>query len=293
MKYYFLLSILFVSTLASAQSADITLTGTLLMATGEQFPYKIVAKESNNVITGYAYTFDNEATKAVIKGKVDKQNRKLTFKETEIVSTSSITTKAFMCLINATLESKRNTLTGSISTRQADNISCTEGTLTFNNERELTELFSSHDKYDQVITMGGNKPKETEKIKDLVPAPIETNTTPDKITAGIEKSYEWNTDSIVAEVWDGGNLDGDVVTILFDGKPVLNRYLIQKQRKKITIPLPATGTHTFTVVAVDEGSDPPNTATLMLYDGAQHYSLVAYNTKGQQSLIRIKRAAGR
>ena len=74
------------------------------MATGEQFPYKIVATESNNIITGYAYTYDNEATKASIKGKVDKQGKKLSFRETEIIATSSIQTKAFMCLINATLE---------------------------------------------------------------------------------------------------------------------------------------------------------------------------------------------
>ena len=182
------------------------------MATGEQFPYKIVATENNNIINGFAYTFDSEATKTSINGKVDKLNRKLTFKETGIISTRTVITQAFMCLINASLELKGDVLTGRIASKQADNTACTEGTLTFRNKEELTQLFSSHDKYDQVITMGGKHKGNPVPLQEN-PSTISVNTVPEKITAGVEKSYDWNADSVVAEVWDGGIMDGDVVTI--------------------------------------------------------------------------------
>ena len=258
------------------------------MATGEQFPYKIVATENNNIINGFAYTFDSEATKTSINGKVDKLNRKLTFKETGIISTRTVITQAFMCLINASLELKGDVLTGRIASKQADNTACTEGTLTFRNKEELTQLFSSHDKYDQVITMGGKHKGNPVPLQEN-PSTISVNTVPEKITAGVEKSYDWNADSVVAEVWDGGIMDGDVVTILFDGRPVLDHYTIQKQKRRLVLQLPAGGVHSFVVVAENEGSEPPNTATLMLYDGSAHYSLIAYNTKGQKSLIWIKK----
>jgi len=56
----------------------------------------------------------------------------------------------------------------------------------------------------------------------------------------------------------------------------------------LRIPLQG-GINTIVIAADNEGSDPPNTATLMLGDGAKHYSVIAYNPRGQQALIKIRR----
>ena len=262
------------------------------MATGEEFPFRLELTEANNIVTGYSYTYDErDEAKTAIKGKVDKQGKKLTFKETEIVSSHTVYTKAFMCLLQASLEYRNGKLSGPATNKQLDNTSCTEGKITFTNINDIEQLFSSHDPYDVEIRMGEKKKEEPVAVAPK-PAPIapEEPTGTDKITAGTEKSYDWRTDSIVVELWDGGLFDGDMVSIMFDGKPVLSKYTIAKQKKRCSIPLPPTGVHTLSIIAEDEGSDPPNTASLMLYDGTIKYSIVAYNTKGRQSIIKIKKA---
>ena len=288
MKYYFLLGFLLVWVAGYAAPEKFTLTGTLTMLTGEQFPYRIEGTEENGIIKGFAYTYSEpDETKVVIEGQVDKQGHRLSFKEIEIISSHDVHTKAFMCLLHARLEEKNSGLAGPAGSKQTDNTACTEGRLAFNNNEELLHLFSSHDKYDMEVSMG--RPKTKEKQADAPVVPTATAAPAEKITAGMEKTYNWHSDSMVVEVWDGGNYDGDKITISFDGKPVLEKYIIHLQKKRFVIPLPPTGTHIFSVFADDEGSDPPNTASLSLTDGTTKYSLIAYNPKGAQSIIYVKR----
>lgn len=291
MRYYLLIAILICCGGAYAQSAKVTLHGTLVMSTGEEFPYRIELTEANNIITGYAYTFDErDEAQSVIKGKVDKQNRKLTFKETEIVKSTNVVTKAFMCMVQASLEYRNSQLSGTANSKQLDNTACTPGTITFSNVREIEELFSSHDKYDVEIRMGEKKKEETPvAVLEAIPVAANQANVTDKITVGVEKSFMWYSDSVVLDVWDGSTFDGDIVSILFDGKPVLNKYVIQKGKKRISFFLPLTGIHTLAIVAENEGTDPPNTATLTLYDGTAHYNIISYNKKGSQSVIKIKK----
>jgi hypothetical protein len=293
MRYIFIISLLVLCSGAYAQKAEkVVLHGTIAMATGEQFPYRIEVTENNNVVTGYAYTYDErDEAKAIIKGKVDKQNKKLTFKETEIVRSSLVTTHAFMCMVQAALEYKSGKLKGPAVNKQLDNTSCTEGTITFSNAAEIDALFASHDEYDMEVKMGEKKKPEAapEAATSTIPAAVQEST-PEKITAGVEKSYSWYSDSVVIEVFDGGYFDGDMVSIYLDDKAMLSKFVILKQKKRIVVALPPTGVHTISIVAENEGSDPPNTATLRLLDGATPYNIVAYNNKGDKSFIRVKRA---
>jgi len=271
---------------AVAQQDSIELTGTLAMATGETFSYRIVARDSGGTFAGYAYTFDEPLqSKVVIRGKVNTQLRKLTFKEVEIVESHSVRTQAYMCLLHAALQDNGSTLTGPVTSTENDNTACTPGTLTFSNRNQVANVFASHDKYDEVVDMGTRK-KDPKPAP--APAPAEVPTTTDKVTSGVEKSYEWNSDSMVIEIWDGGTFDGDIVTLEFDGSSVLRKFMIDKPHKRIAVPVPP-GNHTLRIVAENEGTDPPNTASLMLFDGGKKYSVLAYNEKGQSSLIRLHR----
>ncbi len=117
---------------AIAQNKPTTLNGTLVMKTGETFPYKLVITDSGDVVKGFSYTYaaPNE-TKAAIRGTLDRRGRTLTFREKEIIYTHTVQTRAFMCLVNANLEYTRDgagsVLKGSATSREADNTACTAG----------------------------------------------------------------------------------------------------------------------------------------------------------------------
>jgi len=293
MKLAFFTLFLIIGSLFSgnAQTKQTTLTGTLKMKTGEVFPYKLVLSDSGNVVNGYSLTYkEPNETKTAIRGTLDRQMRSLSFKEKDIIYSHNVQTKAYMCLVNANLEYVQDgngkALRGPITSREADNTSCTPGEIIFNDNKELQNLFSYHEQFDTVITM---------KKKVIEPIAIAGETAPqepldqDKVTAGIEKLYEWHTDTVVLDLWDGGTVDGDRVTIQLNGKPVLTDYSLVKEKKQLRLPIAGKDVNTLMIVANNEGFDPPNTASLLLTDGTIKYSILAYNNKGNASLIKIKR----
>jgi hypothetical protein len=262
------------------------------MNTGEVFPYKIVLTESNGIVSGYSLTYkEPNDTKTRIQGTLDRRNHTLAFKETEIIYSHNYHTKAYMCLVDAKLAytpgSSEHALKGAINSMESDKTACTAGALVFNNDEEIQFLFGYHDKLDTVINM--KKRVKAQVADNNEPAPVAAPLTTDKITAGVEKVYDWHSDTVIINVWDGGNIDGDRVTLLFNGKACLTNYYLTKERKQLRLPLNGTGINTLAILAVNEGSDPPNTADLLLTDGTINYSILAYNNAGKQSVIKIKR----
>ena len=294
MKSFALLLLLFWTGHIAAQTRQITLNGTIAVSTGEVFPYKVVLTEVDGKVKGYSFTYkEPNETKAVIKGTLDKHMRTLTFSETDIVYSHGYQTRAFMCLVDADLQSvsdrQGNRLTGSITSRETDKTSCTPGTLLFSNEDEIRNLFSYHDNYDTVISMG-KRPKEV--TKPAIPETIAPAALPptEKVTAGIEKTYDWSSDSVIIDIWDGGNIDGDRISVAFNGKACLTNYFLVKEKKQLRLPLSPQTINTISIYADNEGSDPPNTASLLLTDCKKQYSVLAYKPKGQQAIIKIRRA---
>jgi len=281
--------------LSFAQPKPFTLTGSIKMSTGEEFPYQIVFTESAGIIKGYSLTYRQpDETKASITGTLDRGRRILSFRETEIVYSHDVRTRAYMCLLDAKTEyvqsSKSNILQGALSGNEADRTACTGGLVTFAVPEEISLLFDRREQFDTVITMK-KRAKETPVAAVASQAPVaEQPLVTDKITKGTDKTYEWHSDTVIVDIWDGGVSDGDQVTIEYNGRTYLSRHVLSKQKKQLRLPVSPTGLDIITILADNEGWDPPNTATLMLTDGATRHSVVSYNPKGQISVIKIKRA---
>jgi len=279
--------------IVTGQTKPITLTGKLVMATGEVFPYKVVLTDSADVVKGYSVTYKvPDDTKTTIRGILDRHMRTLNFKEKEIVYSHNVSTKAFMCLVNANLEEVHeaggNVLKGPITSREKDNTACTEGEIIFDNDKELQNLFAYHEHFDTVISMK-KRVREPEPVNATPEQKVQEPLVTDKVTAGMEKLYEWHSDTVIIDIWDGGNVDGDRVTLNFNGKTYLSNYTLVKEKKQLHIPIIGADIKTITIFAENEGSEPPNTASITLTDGIIKYNILAYNKKGDAALIRVKK----
>jgi hypothetical protein len=275
-----------------AQTSTGTLTGTLSVSTGEVFPYKLYYTETAGRITGYSITYrEPDDTKATITGTLDRQARTLAFKESEIIYSHSFHTRAFMCLIDAGLNYVQGgtgkVLTGPITSREADKTACTPGTITFSSDEEIQNLFSYHDKFDTVITFK-KRSKETAPPPAAVPEPEVRAVAMEKITTGVVKTYIWKSAQIVLDVWSGSSKDGDKITLAFDGRVLLDHYTLTKEKKRISIPIPDKAAHSLSITANNDAADGPNTANLLLTDGATSYRVISYNTTGNSSLLRFR-----
>jgi hypothetical protein len=287
--------LLFCSCVTFAQPKPIVLNGIISVNTNETFPYKLVLTESHGIVKGYSLTYKEPyETKTLIQGTLNRHTHTFAFKETEIVyahDAHDFHPTAYMCLIDAKLDyvpgsGKNYILKGPLTSMEADNTACTGGTITFSNDEEVQYLFGDHEQYDTVITMRKKVPPPVST--DPVQGAPEPSLITDKITAGIEKAYDWHTDTVVIDVWDGGDVDGDRITLQFNGKTYLTGYYLIKEKKQLRIPL-GLGVNTITIIADNEGSEPPNTASLLLTDGAVKYSILAYNTTGQKCIIKVKK----
>lgn len=271
------------------------LHGKLVMATGESFPYHLSFRDSAGVVHGYSYTYDqpNEA-KSTIRGELNPTLKTLEFKETGIVSSHDVHTQAFMCLLHAALRYERDPITGGMALKgeitgaEADQTACTGGTLQFTNDAEIKYLFSNHDQSDTVIEMHPGMRKARPVVLETQPEddkPVNI----DKITAGQGKVYDWHCDSIVLEIWDGGNIDGDKITLDYNRTTYLENYFLVKKKKRLVLPVQNDQLNVIAITANNEGSEPPNTANISIWDGTVCYNLLSYNNAGEKSLIQVRR----
>jgi len=279
--------------LCSFAQDETTLTGALEMATGESFPYKLVFTEKEGKISGYSITYkEPNDTKSLITGSMDRENRTLIFRETNIVYSSGFHTRAFMCLVNARLDYVQggmgNILRGPLTGKEADKTLCTSGSLTFSEGSQLKKLFTYPSQFDTVISFGKKK-KAPVAIQPASAPKNEAAVHTEQITTGIVKTYDWHTDTVIIDIWDGGTVDGDHIALQYNNSTVLSDYFLVKQKKRLKIPVSAHGTDLITITALTEGSEPPNTANLLLTDGEVHYSILAYNKKGDKAIIKIRR----
>ena len=304
MKYCYLgfLLIALSSIQVAAQPNEKTLKGYLGVEGGESFVYKLVFKDSLGYIKGHSYTwlYEKSEVKAAITGYIDRINKTLSFKETDIIYNKGFQSNTTICLINALLKYKddngNRVFTGPITSSDVTNVSCGRGTVTFQDSEALQALFTEPTPvavsravaksakpirvvYDTSSTRRNAKPV----AEPYLPTPV-------KITQGREQAYEWTSDTIILDIWDGWRVDGEVVTVLYNNDTALLRYALVKEPRRLVLPLSGKPVDVLAIVAEDEGRELLCTANLLLTDGVRQYSVEAYNTIGKRALIKIRKA---
>lgn len=238
--------------------------------------YKLLLDINGNIIKGTSVTMqDGKELKARIKGVVNREKNIMILSETGPVGKLSDSIE--MCFFNSLLKWKvkrgRYILSGAFVGKDKKNNPCSQGTVSL----EAPES-------DCAALKG--EPLPAKKDSTAV-APIITDG--QKITEGVDKKIDWQANTCILEIWDGGVEDGDVVNITVNGKELITGYALTTEKKRFAIPL-TQQTNTITVVAGDEGTNPPNTVQMVLTDGETQHRVTAYNKKGKSaSIIIIKK----
>ncbi len=280
--------ILFLTPFSSpAQHKSYKLVGTANARLGTSYLYAVTFETRGTSVTGYSVTKQPSGAefKAEIKGHINRKAHTLDFSETRSLDNNPQNENT-ICLFDAKLTYKqlgtKYLVTGTFTGHDLNNEPCTSGAMMFETPTAPGNMFHAEKKPSPL------PPKtDTAATKEPVPA-LPAN----MITAGVQKQLEWNTDSCIIEVWDGGVVDGDVVTILLNDTPVLTKYSLVKARKQLRLPL-TKNTSTITIVAEDEGLNPPNTAEISLLDGKASHRITAFNKKGEKAVIIIKKTNAR
>jgi len=80
--------------------------------------------------------------------------------------------------------------------------------------------------------------------------------------------------NVTFNVWDSGQIDGDIISLNVNGDWVLENYTLGATKRAISVTLPSRGYSYVVLYAHNEGSLPPNTAALSINDGTREQNLV-------------------
>jgi hypothetical protein len=305
MRISFLLFLAFIPLVCFSEKR--TLNGYLGVEGGEIFSYKLEFSElSGGKISGIATTWKvpGKDVSAKIEGVVDKKNKTLSFSEKEIVYNTGFASRKTICLITAKLKFARDennvfVLAGQITSNDVSNVMCAKGSISFGNLDEIIPVFQEDKQAVKTPTSTTVFKSPTEKKvvhyisndpdKKPITTPINYNTNaPIKITTGIEKVFDCVSDSVTIEFWDNSRVDGDVISVSYNGKILFENYSLVTQKKVVRLPL-ENEENELVITAINEGSEEPNTTDILMHDGTLVHSLIAYNSIGKKSIIKIRK----
>jgi hypothetical protein len=86
-------------------------------------------------------------------------------------------------------------------------------------------------------------------------------------------------------LWDNAEYDGDTITVLLNGVPVLSGHELTKRKKRVSLDLDL-GDNTLLVIAHNEGRVPPNTASCIVRTGnGTTHMLLHTSRKANQTVV--------
>ena len=241
--------------------------------------------QPNNLVVGYSLSDVGGLyeTKTKIVGKYDSAANTLYFEEQQILRSKVDTMKSDLCFIKATLAFKQDkmfeTLSGKfVGFNPKTSSTCGKGEIKLINTKKIKKILLDANKIDDAkdVIVFDSKDKNTPqliKIIDIKP-----------------KSLLFKESSINITVWDNGIVDNDIISIIANGVYILKNHTLDSVPKTITVTIPNnTDDLKLAVVAVNDGSEPPNTAMVIIQSLSDKYILEIRAQKNEFRTLYLSR----
>ena len=106
----------------------------------------------------------------------------------------------------------------------------------------------------------------------------------------VTQELEFDSDSLRIDVYDNGEIDGDMISLFYNEQLVLfNQKLTHKSIRLNIVLDPSKVNNEVSMFAENLGLIPPNTAMMIISDGKNKYELKISSTLEKNATIRLKR----
>ncbi len=104
------------------------------------------------------------------------------------------------------------------------------------------------------------------------------------------KELTFSNADITIEYWDHLKVDGDIISLYLNGKEVVSKFTLKKEREKTEIRLRTDIPNDLFLFAHNEGMNPPNTVSIKISDGvtSQNFTLESDLNSCEAVLIKVK-----
>ena len=281
-----ILFIFLISLKLSAQASS-EYIGAIKLNDSAIITYKVKFDINYDKVEGYSITDFGGAheTKSKLKGSYNPSTRELSFNEYDIVYTKSDVIHDDFCFVHFEptyfKPGKTKYFKGAFKGLFTDGEECISGELFLNSaenvEKRMDKMTKKIDKSKRVPDSIKQKAKDFKFLEKLNMNILKTS----EVTSVFSKSK-----TISLAVYDGGQEDGDVISIKVNGIVVLRRYSISKEIKTIEIPLISKKT-VIEVIADGVGTITTNTAVIEIHDGVNKIKAMTNLKKNESTQIHV------
>jgi hypothetical protein len=114
-----------------------------------------------------------------------------------------------------------------------------------------------------------------------------------KIADDKGKEFEITGSRIKLTIWDNGQVDGDRISIMLNGKYLLENYSTVAAPKIIETLLSGNELDTIKIIALNEGTIPPNTAAIIIETPSEKYQILTHANTNEVRSIYLKKKSGK
>jgi len=276
-NYLLIISILYASSVVSQKTEQYS--GIITLENGTPLMFEMEFIQDKGMVNGFSITGKGtpDETKSDLSGIFNKNTKTYKLKETQVLSTNSEADLNTFCYINMEITEK-----GKLSLKRY--------------EGKFTGYFTNGDTCasGNIILMEKEKlEKKVEKIKKKVEKKIEKqkkeeiNVLSTKILKdGDDMLINCYSDKITIYIWDANQEDGDKISLIANGKYLLENYTTKRKRKKIKYKL-KKGENIIEITAKNLGSNPPNTSRIEIVDSKTKYPIITQLELNKTAVIKI------
>ena len=269
---YFSLSLFFILSNFSFAQNQHDLMGALFVDDARPISYRLIFEENKGQINGYSITGigTNFETKSELSGKFNGDSLFLT--EFQVLSTLSEEPISNFCFIDLKAQlkgsKKKQSFEGVFMGRFLDGKECASGKVVFAEKAKLEKKMKQVQKVHELI---GDKKQENKLVK-----------------LASDETYEifWYSDKFKVHLWDSSVEDNDRITLIINGKRVLDNEVMRSKKKKISHTL-QKGTNIIQLFAENEGRAPHNTTRVELIDKNTKHAIFSKLKVGKKVTFKV------
>ncbi len=264
------------------------LTGTWEGAGGSGGGYcKMVILHIGDSLFGYTYDVGMGYCKANFSGEYNNSTKKLTVKNIDFIERKGPHSLSIYNL-NYSENGTTEFLKGRISAKTVGAKLLSFGLPTQVHYRKINQAIDTTVLIAATIEQYKDKVQQSTAVTPAVvvvtPLPVKDTVQINTATAldlsvikesrksEVETVITTTADSIRIILFDNGEIDGDTITVFYNGKIIVNQLLLTEKPFEIIMPIPKNGAlQIIELLANNLGSIPPNTAYMQIWTGVKKY----------------------
>ncbi|HEX7904566.1 MAG TPA: hypothetical protein VF487_11855 [Chitinophagaceae bacterium] len=246
------------------------------------------------------YFFKNTYRSLQVKGNYNAATRQLSLYNIPVTYYGSVTNMEVDCMMNmqATLRVAKSgsNLTGKFVSLPEFKYVCAEITFDFGLNADISKtdsVLQALREYKESYQVWKPEVEDTLVTAKITPRKVVNYVSEKEFTERenvIAQEIEVESDSLQVDIYDNGEIDGDMISLFYNKQLILNNQKLTHKSIRLDLVLDTLQpSNEISLFAENLGLIPPNTALVVIHDAAQRYELRLSSSLEKNATIRIKR----